>query len=69
MCKFENIGKENDVILENFEKTIKRKGSYGRRGDNNYGQRRLCIMFYNIFDTCCGERGIRWESYGLHGSF
>ena len=32
-----------------------------------HGQRRLCILSCNLFDICCGKRGIRWESLGLRG--
>ena len=25
------------------------------------------VLFCNLFDICCGRRGIRWESHGLCG--
>ena len=25
------------------------------------------VLFCNLFDICCGRRGIRWESLGLRG--
>ena len=32
-----------------------------------HGQRRLCLLFCNLVDICCGRRGTRWEAHRLRG--